>query len=280
MSTSLRSPLSPRACSRLAQSLLAQEVPADTLWAVEAPGVDAPAQYVAAFELVDDLIGFDGRTWRALALVANSTISGVESTICFVQSSCGCAAVAVSDDAGQVSGVDITGGVDGFISDISRRILGLDTPIEPTPPIDAVLASWLTIVLDIASDVRTRHLVTTWRDVVAIHPLADMIRLTDEFGDPLSPGELAQRCFDRVGWWSWQWIRDALLNGELGDESSPLCHDIALSADELAWMDTGMFARWTLGLYREVDELLNDCSLFLERAVYERLLCAVRTGHR
>lgn len=280
MVTTVHSPLSPRACVRLAVSMLERQVATDTLWAFEGPGSAPPPRLIATFEVVDDLIGVRGRGWRGIALVASSTVDGVEQTVCLVQSVCGCAAVAVSDRHGTVAPVDISGGVDGFLVDLCRRILGLDCSPEPTPPIEAIWACWLTIVLDLAADPATAAHVATWDDLVAVHPLASHGGFFDPDGRARAAAEIADRTWDLAGWWTWEWMRAESIELERSEPFSSIRDELDLDADALEWMDVAMFARWTLSVHRSVDELLDDCSLFLEPTLVDRLLCAVGTAHR
>ncbi len=280
MATTTRPPLSPRTCARLALALLERNVAADTLWAFEEAGSAPNPCLVASFDVVDDLIGVRGYGWRGVALVASSTIDGIEQTICLVQSSCGCAAVAVRDRTDVVTSLDVSGGVDGFLVDVCRRILGLDCAPEPTPPIEAVWACWLTLILDVSADPSTACLARTWDDLVAMHPLCGHGGFFHDDGRAGTATEVAQRTDDLAGWWTWEWLRAESIELECDEQRSAWAHELDLDADDLEWMDVAMFARWMLSVHRGVDELLDDCSLFLEPALVDRLLCAVRTAHR
>ena len=280
MVTTVHSPLSPRACVRLAVSMLERDVATDTLWAFEGAGSAPVPRLIAAFEVVDDLIGVRGHGCRGIALVASSTIDGTEQTVCLVQSVCGCAAVAVRDRLGTIAPIDISGGVDGFLIDLCRRILGLDCAPEPTPPIETIWACWLTIILDLAADPSTASLTRTWDDLVAMHPLASRGGYFDPEGRARAAAEIADRTWDLAGWWTWEWVRAESIALERTEPLSPIHDELDLDLDDLEWMDVAMFARWTLSVHRSVDELLDDCSLFLEPALVDRLLCAVRTAHR
>lgn len=295
MATTSPTPLSPRACAALAQTFLEVDPAVDSLWTITSTGpmtgsvggtipgsitlsdVDAPstevarspfdARCIARFDLVDDLLGTTCHDVSAVALVVESRIDGADGWTCLVQSVCGCAAVAFRSPDGTVRLADTGGGMDGYLHDLCRRILGLQTLPEPSPPASSFVACWLATVLDVAADPRTCHLARTWPDLIELHPLVDALRWQYSDLDNAPPEVFAAIAALVTSGLDWELLRRGVAAGD---------HDCGgLSPAEASWMDAGMFARWTRGCHRDVGELLDDCSLFLEPTLFDRLQCAI-----
>lgn len=270
MTVTTSSPLSLRACRELAHRLISADEPTNALWAIDDPDPTSAPTLVCGFDAAEDLLGLDLRGAHAVALVAQCRVSGEQGYSALVQSSCGCAAVAVrtNHDARIISGDSF----DGFLSDLLRRTLGLPTMPEDRSPAEAVAAAWLTAVLDAVADPATAVYVRSWADVVAMHPFVDFTGLShvglaaEEAIDPeldVTVDVIARLC----GELDWERLRHLVAS-----DAEPCS---GLRSCEAAWMDTAMFARWTLGCYRDVEELLDDCALFISDELIERLQCAL-----
>jgi hypothetical protein len=146
----------------------------------------------------------------------------------------------------------------GRLVDVCRRALGLSTP---PPPEDSTLLwalQWMDgLVVRVARGERIRGLVAAARahpavELVAEHDpdlvdeaIARLVRLGTLMG--------AQR--------PWPKLHRAAASGEWSVEG--------LAPEGAAWMDAGMFARWVLGEYPDLDEYLAELGELVPEAVVD-----------
>lgn len=144
----------------------------------------------------------------------------------------------------------------GRLVDAVRRCLRLATP--PPPASSAMLLRNLWLAAVVAEGNGRGRL--SWPDVARLHPAAQV--LTGD-GHELTPDEfeVLVRVTPRV--WTWDRMRvDTAQGGGLRD----------LVAPELAaWMDTGMFARWTLEAHQSPVDLWGQAAALLDPDAVVRL---------
>lgn len=139
----------------------------------------------------------------------------------------------------------------GWVVDACHRALGLATQPATAEPVDLTLSVWLERVL--------QHLLAgepgpplTWSMAAA---MADPRQLSCA-SIARSPRRLARHIVATSPTWSIQRRRACV--GQLG---APVRPQIA------TWMDDAMFARWSLGLYPDLDDLRADVELLAPSAV-------------
>ena len=130
-----------------------------------------------------------------------------------------------------------TGLPDGFATDVLRRTLSLPTP-PPGVPVDELLA-------------------VTWLHDIAVHGHRLGRRLAWEEAVSL-------RICGVASWEDARWAASAGCWPEL-----------RLSTTEALWMDDGIFARWCLGRYRSVPDLVLEVRRFLRASAFRQLRAVV-----
>jgi hypothetical protein len=83
------------------------------------------------------------------------------------------------------------------------------------------------------------------------------------------PDALAADALALADMWPWRRLRTEPHQLDVGP--SPVASRIA------AWMDDGMFARWLLGAFPPMPDLLATCDDLLPRPIVARLLATVST---
>ena len=122
----------------------------------------------------------------------------------------------------------------GRVPDTLRRVLGLPTAPPAPGDLDEWMAKcWLQIVLTQTKRGK-RAPKLRWREVAALHPAIDTVGA--------DPADLAVVAPDLASKMTWERFRR--IHAEDGD-------------DLAAWMDEGMFARWSVQGYPSVAELLR-----------------------
>ena len=126
---------------------------------------------------------------------------------------------------------------EGKLLDVLRRCLGLPTP-PPASPMGLLHSiTWMQLIDKVMGDEDGR---LTWHGVLALHPV---VMVAPDLGAP----EAIIR--SQAQGQSWDRLRKAV-----ADDRS---EGWGLPPDLAAWMDEGMFARWTLGFFPSVDEMLE-----------------------
>ena len=159
----------------------------------------------------------------------------------------------------------------GRIPDACRRILTLATPPPPGDMVEFVVDAWLTLVL-------RRALLEPgldWPEVVRLnfsnHLAPASIRRLDP--ETVPPARLAERTIAAARALDWDRYRAACL--ALGG-----CPVSELSAESIAWMDTGMFARWAQNALPTSEDLLELLEPVLGPHAFDRLWATVSLcGH-
>ena len=154
---------------------------------------------------------------------------------------------------------------EGFMLDVLRRSLQLDTPPPPASMAMVLLAGWVATIRAptmLAGDVGHVGRRLTWEQVLQLHPA-----LIDE---PPRPPILAEMAIctaaDAAEWEAMRLLVAA------GVESANL------PAPELAhWMDEGMFARWVLSGLPPAAAMVEGTRGLMEPAAYRRLVHLARS---
>ena len=135
----------------------------------------------------------------------------------------------------EAEGLKMMGGdAVGLVPDTLRRVLGLSTaPPAPGDLEEWMAKCWLQIVLTHTRRGK-RAPKLRWREVAALHPAIDTVR-----ADPADLAEVAPALATNM-----TWERFRQIHADDGD-------------DLAAWMDEGMFARWSVQGHPPVAELLR-----------------------
>ena len=142
---------------------------------------------------------------------------------------------------------------EGFMMDVLRRSLALDTPPPPESTVGLQLTAWLCAISGVAAE-ESRRL--GWDEALWLHPA-----LADEPPVDRMEAETLLNTGARQADWD---IMRRLAAAGLEAEIMP-------PPDLAAWMDSGMFARWVLGRLPTVDSLLPTLRESLETDAYRRL---------
>lgn len=129
------------------------------------------------------------------------------------------------------------GPFEGRMVDACHRVLGLATAPPTSEPAELWAVIWLCNVVDAAR--RTGP--PDWPDVARLHPAmaapgagaADLVEVGTAFGRA----------------WTWERLRSSVAEGTIRFD--------ALAPSAAAWMDDGMFARWSLHRLPVVAEMLE-----------------------
>ncbi|MBU6328496.1 MAG: hypothetical protein KGR18_00915 [Acidobacteria bacterium] len=152
---------------------------------------------------------------------------------------------------------------EGRVPDLCRRILAL--PTEPPPPDMAafVLDAWLAIIARAA-------LLTPglgWGEVLALGPFMHLDP-TERLHEGTTPAAVASALCATARSLDWHRYREVCI-------ATAGCPVSGLSPTAVAWMDTGMFARWTIDSLPAVDELLALLEPTLAPSAFDRLWAAI-----
>jgi hypothetical protein len=137
----------------------------------------------------------------------------------------------------------------GRIPDLCRRALGLPTPAPAggSGPLHAL--RWLDAVAVAALRAPGR---LSWPDVVACHPAAretPTSTSTTAGADVPGPVELAVLAARHAASWPWERSRRACAERRWAIDG--------LAPEHAAWMDAGVFSRWSLATFPPPDELVG-----------------------
>jgi hypothetical protein len=138
---------------------------------------------------------------------------------------------------------------EGTIPDLCRRVLGLGTP--PAPSSTALLwtASWLDRLLAAwGRPEARRQLTSSWAALAAHHPAAGP-------GADLAPAALVRAASAHARARPWSVLR--ALDEPLELPGGPLQVEVA------RWMDDGFFARWAIGAFPSIPEVVADLAPLL-----------------
>jgi hypothetical protein len=142
---------------------------------------------------------------------------------------------------------------EGFMMDVLRRSLALDTPPPPESTVGLQLAAWMCAIPGVAAE-EARKL--GWEEALRLHPaLVDGPHLDS------AEAETIVGAGDRQADWD---IMRRLAAAGLDAEIMP-------PPDLATWMDAGMFARWVLGRLPTVNDMLPAMRESLEPDAYRRL---------
>lgn len=140
----------------------------------------------------------------------------------------------------------------GKFPDLVRRCLGLETMPCMEQPIDMMVRQWLAAILVMSE--RTGG-IDSWQEAALCHAMC-------EKGDKTpSPKELAAAAQKMCARGSWEVIRRAVAEGSIKNEE--------ISAEMAGWMDEGIFARYTLNQWMDMDEGLEAVKSVLDGGVFE-----------
>lgn len=164
----------------------------------------------------------------------------------------GSAVDAVRTDA---DGLRLTEGeAEGLVPDTLRRVLGMPTAPPAPGDLDEWMAKcWLQIVLK-QSKRGKREPKLRWREVAALHPAIDTVG-----ADPADLASVAPALATQM-----TWERFRQIHADDGD-------------DLAAWMDEGMFARWSVQGYPPVTELLRRAQRRLTPDAFGRVEATLAT---
>lgn len=151
----------------------------------------------------------------------------------------------------------------GRLSDACRRILGLPTSPPPVDMVHFVIDAWLSIVLRtalISPGLR-------WPRVVELS-LVHQLAAGPAPSESTNPAAMADALRDLAGSMDWHRYRAACVT--LGG-----CPVSELSASDIAWMDTGMFSRWTHDSMPTTADLLDLLEPVLSPTAFDLLWATV-----
>ncbi len=223
-----------------------RELPVGSLARVDRRGSVAR---VADVDLPEELFGWRApRSWHGVAIVLGGRAhldAGTEDGVslgslalasgeCFAWADSPGHTLATSDDP------------IGLVPDTCRRALGLPSQPEHPRLIELANLRWLSELLHLVADPTSASRVADWDAISSLHPAAEC-RPSDDAEDLV----LCLADLEEVAGWSE--LHD--LGARIGWED--------LEPGEVAWMDPPMFARWTVGAHRPVQEMVRDLSLFL-----------------
>ena len=147
----------------------------------------------------------------------------------------------------------------GHIDDACRRALGLATPPPETSTLELWARIWLHRIVSACADPSPGGPPHTWAALARLHPVFTVFpEGTDRLaGDArFDIGELVKygRALDRI--LPWYELRAGCADDNLQDREL-----LWVSPDLARWMDVGMFSRWVVSLYPDLDDLgatVND----------------------
>ncbi len=146
----------------------------------------------------------------------------------------------------------------GFMMDVLRRSLQMDTDPPPASSGPLLLAAWVAAIADSAPPAGRQW---SWDEAVHMHPaLAD--------GPRLDPSSAEQAIRHASGRREWEAMRQLVAAGIAGRQLPP--------PDLARWMDAGMFARWVLGSLPPAEEMVVAARPHLEPAAWRRLVHLAR----
>jgi hypothetical protein len=142
----------------------------------------------------------------------------------------------------------LPGRPEGVVADACRRALGLPTAPPPRSTRALWTMCWLDRVVEAASTGDARDL--GWNAVARLHPAC---------AGAMSPTALAAAALALAEAWPWAQVRGAPEVLDLPDKAP---------ADDVgAWMDDGMWARWVLGSFPALGDLVSACRALLPATV-------------
>ena len=206
--------------------------------------------------------------WRAIGVCARGIATGAAGT--------DGAVVTLLVDRGGASasvlrrGTDLTplpGRPDGIIADACRRALAFPTAPPPPSTVGLWTRCWLDRVVELASD-RVPGLTPSWADVARLHPAGGAGPGAD--GAVPGPVALATAAASLAEAWPWAQLRAA-----------PGVVDVPGGAPDAAvstWMDDGMWARWVLGAFPALGDLVAATRALLAPLVADAVELVVTAG--
>ena len=157
---------------------------------------------------------------------------------------------------------------EGRIADACRRVFAL--PTAPATDMTAfIVDAWLTLVL--RSALLTPGL--GWDQVVRLSFSHQMTTDAQSMPATITPADLARTLHTTAAGLDWGRYREVCI--ALGG-----CPVSELTAEEIRWMDTGMFARWAHSALPSTTELLDLLEPTLDPLAHDRLWATVSLTER
>jgi hypothetical protein len=150
----------------------------------------------------------------------------------------------------------------GRIDDVCRRMLGLVTGPPSFPPLELWAVLWADSLVRRCAAMRLR----TWREVAASHPVVSRLAVEDDALLGTASDDLVELAASYADLLGWEELRGLGARGQW-----PL---VDVDPDIVAWMDAGMFSRWAIAPYPELDDLLDDLDLLLAEPLRRRVRIA------
>lgn len=148
----------------------------------------------------------------------------------------------------------------GWLVDACLRSLGQPAPACTIPSLSYPVALWLDrLMVALLAEPTARPL--TWSDAVRLCPVPRRWRSIDPVDLGTTLGSTTR---------SWKTLRQAAAQGVY----SPA----GVSADQAAWMDDPMFARWCMGSFPDIASLQGDVEFLAPSPVAERVALALRAA--
>lgn len=206
--------------------------------------------------------------WRAIGVRARGIAAGPDGTddvvvTLLVDRSGAAASTMRRGDAV----VPLPGRPDGMVADACRRALGLPT----APPPASTVGLWTLVWLDrlvAAAGARAPGQGWSWADVARLHPAVTAAPAPGT--GPPSPAAVAVAAQALAEAWPWAQLRTAPSVVDLpGGAPGPTVS---------RWMDDGMWARFALGAYPAVADLVAAARALVAPVVADAVALVVRAG--
>jgi hypothetical protein len=156
----------------------------------------------------------------------------------------------------------------GTVADACRRALGLATAPAPPSTLELWTLAWLDRLVEVAAGGGGRARLGTWAQVAGLH--AAVGPLTGTAAGASGPGALAASARALAGAWPWARLR--------ADPRVVPLPGGPPSAALATWMDDGMWARWLLGRFPAVDDLVTAVHALLPAVLAEGVDRVVRAA--
>jgi hypothetical protein len=224
------------------------------LTAVGVGDLDEPSTtlYLRPLDRVDELLGFDApASWAVFGVVAAGTAATLGGwsrpqpvEIAHLVHRDGTTTTRLRGPDGDTVP---TTGTDGAVPELCRRVLGMATPPPAQPPDVLLDALWLDAVCTAVLARDAGDPPPRWDALASLHPV----------GGPTVPAP------------RWGALRRRAALGQLGVPG--------ITKADAAWMDDGMFARWSLSGVPDAADLLVDLRALLPSSLHATLARSLRT---